>query len=108
MANRNSSTNATSSTTQGKEKLFSLHLLYGEFRVTQTEAYDHTSMRAKQLNALMLLMTGDGFDVYEGLGEKAKHELMWLAQQLADEVSTMIPIISAADMGGKEELEVKA
>lgn len=106
MANRNASTNAMSTATQVKEKSFALHQPYGELRVTETDAYDHASMRAKQLNALMLLMTGDGFPVYEGLGDKAKHELMWLAQQLAEEVSSMIPIISTSELPGKHELEV--
>ncbi|WP_371767522.1 hypothetical protein [Massilia sp.] len=87
---------------------FAIPQLYGKFQVTQDDAYDHASMRAKQLNALMQLMSDDGFEVFENLRVDTKRELMWFAQQLAEEVSTMIPIISANELPGKAELEVTA
>lgn len=108
MANHESSTNATSTTTSAISATFAVPQMYGKFHVTQDDAYDHASMRARQLNALMLLMTDDGFEVFDGLRTETRHELLSFAQQLADEVSTMIPIISANELPGKKELEVKA
>lgn len=108
MANHESSTNATSSATAAVSTTFAVPQLYGKFHVTQDDAYDHASMRAKQLNALMQLMSDDGFEVFESLRVDTKRELMWFAQQLAEEVSTMIPIISANELSDKAAFQVTA
>lgn len=107
MANHESSTKATSSAMAAMSTTFAVPQVYGKFHVTQDDAYDHVSMRAKQLNALMQLMSDDGFEVFEKLRTDDQRELVWFAQQLAEEVSNMIPIISAAELSGREKFEVK-
>jgi hypothetical protein len=95
MANANSNTKATKATTATTdEAIFSLQAPYAEVRVRKYDAYDHTKMRAEQLSGLMLLMTGDGFAIFSRLAEADQGNLLWLVQQLAEEVDAMIPIVS--------------
>ncbi len=61
--------------------------------IPQRNALDHASMRARQLNGLLLLMTGEGFDVFEGLSEGPKQEMLWLAQQWAAELADMVDVV---------------
>lgn len=94
MANRNNSTQATSIATEvARPAGYVLQLPHGTAHITEGDAYDHASMRANQLAALMLMMSGDGVGVFNNLGDAAKDSLLWLAQQLAFEVADMMPIV---------------
>jgi hypothetical protein len=90
------------------EKVYALNTPYAQLRVTETEAYDHMEMRAKQLHNLMLLVTGSGFAVFSSLSDKSQHDVLWLIQQISDEICTLVPIIGNGDPVLKAELEVKA
>lgn len=48
---------------------------------------DHDIAVAKlaQLHALLVSITTDGCDLFEGLSSKLRHDLLWLASGLADE-----------------------
>jgi hypothetical protein len=107
MAKSNSSISATKSATAAACKTFALPCPYGQFRVTENEAYDHIEMRANQLHAMTLLITGTGFDIFKGLDEKRQHDVLWMLEQVTDEIRTLIPIIGG-DVGRKAELEVAA
>lgn len=67
--------------------------------IPRRNAVDHASMRARQLNGLLLLMTGDGFDVFEGLSEGPKQEMLWLAQQWAAELADMVEVVQRDTKG---------
>jgi len=85
---------ATSSATEVVRPTgFTLQLQHGVAHIAQGDVYDHASMRANQLAALMLIMSGDGVEVFDNLGRSAKDSLLWLAQQLAFEVADMMPIV---------------
>lgn len=94
MANRNSSMKATPGATEVARRTgFTLQLPHGVTHIAEGDVYDHASMRANQLAALMLMMSGDGLDVFNNLGHSTKDSLLWLAQQLAMEVADMMPIV---------------
>lgn len=94
MANRNSSAKATLNATEVAHPMgYSLQNPHGITHIAEADVYDYANMRANQLAALMLMMSGDGVDVFNGLGHAAKDSLLWLAQQLAFEVADMMPIV---------------
>jgi hypothetical protein len=98
MTKPSSSANVTPITLPANDNtVYALQCAYSEARIRNYDAYDHASMRANQLQGLLLLMTGDGLQVFDGLSEGPKHDLLWLAQQLSEEVVTMLPIIAGKD-----------
>lgn len=98
MAKPNNNANVTPITPPANDNtVYALQCAYSEARVRKYDAYDHASMRAKQLHGLLLLMTGDGRAVFEALNDGARHDLLWLAQQLSEEVVAMMPIVGGQD-----------
>lgn len=94
MANRNSSTQATSNATEvAASSGFTLQLPHSVTNILENDVLDHASMRANQLAALTLMISGDGVDVFNNLGHAAKDSLLWLVQQMAMEVADMVRII---------------
>ncbi|WP_038494163.1 hypothetical protein [Janthinobacterium agaricidamnosum] len=53
---------------------------YSELHVTAVEVRDHARMRARQLSALLVAMQP----------EDGPCDLLWLAQQMADEIVVMV------------------
>lgn len=50
-----------------------------------SDDYDIAVAKLAQLDALLLSITADGFDSYEGLNRKLRHDMLWLASDLARE-----------------------
>ncbi|QIM47935.1 hypothetical protein G9Q38_01445 [Pusillimonas sp. DMV24BSW_D] len=50
-----------------------------------SDDYDIAVAKLAQLDALLLSITADGFDSYEGLNRKLRHDVLWLASDLAGE-----------------------
>ena len=95
MANRNNSMQATTDATKvARSTGYILQLPNRVTQVVEEDAYDHAAMRANQLAALMLMISGEGIDAFNNLGGEAKSNLLWLAQQLAIEVADMVPIVA--------------
>lgn len=69
---------------------------YGVQLIPHRSAHDHAVMRARQLNGLLLLMTGDGFETFEQLTGGPKQDLLWLAQQFAAELGEMVDLVAKA------------
>lgn len=95
MANRNGSTQETKKATAvARSTGYTVQLPYSVAQIVEEDVYDHASMRANQLAALMQLISGDGVEVFGNLGHTTKDSLLWLAQQLAMEVADMMPIVA--------------
>lgn len=78
--------------------------------LVHASAVDHCNMRAKQLAALLRLMSGTGLENFAGAGQETQDGVLWLASSLADEVVRMLPLVEieaarhpgqAADTGAK-------
>jgi hypothetical protein len=68
--------------------------------IPQKCAYDQAAMRARQLNGLLLMMTGDGFDTFHQLHDGIRRDMLWLAQQFAAEVEDMVDLVRKDAKGG--------
>jgi hypothetical protein len=59
---------------------------------------DHPSAKAvtqaSKLSALICLMNADGFDVFNNLADSHKRNLIWLLDDLADEVCALAELAS--------------
>ena len=78
--------------------------------VVHADAFDHASMRALQLAALLRLISGPGADTFLGAGRATQDGVLWLASSLADDVERVLPLVDAAnayqERGAKTQHEV--
>ncbi len=74
---------------------------YGYQLVSHGDAVDHATMRGMQLKSLLLLMMGDDNDRLTKLRVDFQHSLLWLATQLAGEMTDMVEILAADLSRGK-------
>lgn len=61
--------------------------------LVHASAVDHCNMRAKQLAALLRIMSGTGVENFAGAGQETQDGVLWLASSLADEVLRMLPLV---------------
>ena len=48
--------------------------------------YDTITKASAKLMALLLSMTGEGFETFENLNNSYQHDLLWIASDLASEI----------------------
>lgn len=78
-----------------------IEMPFGDYFINKGDALDHAYMRSAQLASLLSLMRGEGSDRFFGLNRGTQDSLMWMANQLANEVETMFDIVVAdAQEGG--------
>ncbi|MEN8501239.1 MULTISPECIES: hypothetical protein [Paraburkholderia] len=56
---------------------------------------DYASARAKQLESLLLVLSGDGADALERCDGEARENVMWLLRMLAAEVGGAVRALTA-------------
>lgn len=79
----------------------SIETPYGYQLIKNGDAVDHANMRGTQLKSLLLLMMGDDNERFTNLGRDHQHSLLWLATQMAGEMTDMIDILAADLNRGK-------
>lgn len=72
---------------------------YGAQLVNSGDAVDHASMCTAQLKAFLMLLQGEGLTRFLNLGYGMQSDLIWMAQQLADQADDMIRIVDADARG---------
>lgn len=50
---------------------------------------DHLQSRAHQLTALLVSITGSGFESFDGLSDKMKHDYLWACEMMASEIQEL-------------------
>jgi len=72
----------------------SISVPYGTLSIDRGGADDHLAMRSRQLCSLLRLMQGEGTTpAMNRLNDFRQHSLLWLAQQLADEIEEALPFV---------------
>lgn len=57
------------------------------------EAVDYCSMRAAQLSALTSIISGEGYESFKLFNENVQDNVLWLINELANEVKQLLPIV---------------
>jgi hypothetical protein len=55
----------------------------------QMPAVEWCAIQARKLNALTLVLSADGFEVFDTMNDQAKSDLMWLMNDLSSEVAAL-------------------
>jgi hypothetical protein len=84
-----------------KEKpAFILDMPYGKLHIeSRFAALDQATMRASQLSGLLTMVNGDSGEGFDSLNSTLKSNLLWLAQQMAEEVEALLPILGRGSEG---------
>jgi hypothetical protein len=77
---------------------------YGQLNINRHYAQDHAMMRTSQLSSLLKLIGADEFASFDSLGMGSRVSLLWLAQQMANELNDLIHLVGAdiAQKGGAQ------
>lgn len=59
--------------------------------------YDAATAKLTQLHALLVSVTSDGFEAFEGMAPALRHDLLWLARDLAEDACRRLNSTSRAD-----------
>ena len=65
------------------------------------DCLDQLTARIGQLRALLAVVCGEGFEPFDGMSEKIKHEYLWACSMLANECSELVDMQFAEAAGGK-------
>lgn len=68
---------------------------YGQLSINASSAADHASMVSAQLSSLLLLMMADDAESFRACNDGAQVSLLWLARNMADELTAVIPLVVA-------------
>lgn len=118
MSNRNNNLNATASASQqkadavdvnqtparsarGVKFIGTLTVPYGSLSIDAGEAQEYAQMRADQLGCLLALMQGGASGSFNQLSSSAQGTLLWLAQQMADELGAVVRMVDADARTGR-------
>lgn len=67
---------------------------YGRTFIERRGADDHLAMRAAQLTGLLALMIGEhATPELARFSDKTQHSLLWLAQQMSNEIQECLPFV---------------
>jgi hypothetical protein len=55
---------------------------------------DECAVQAGKLNALTLMLTGDGFETFSSLNDDAQRNLLWLLDDLSSQVAALSKLAS--------------
>ncbi|MBB1635102.1 hypothetical protein [Cupriavidus sp. UME77] len=58
-----------------------------EQSLRQLDRQDHLDAKAAQLHSLLVAFKGEGFQAFHALGAEHQNNLIWLASDLAGEIS---------------------
>ncbi|MGC2944194.1 hypothetical protein [Burkholderia ambifaria] len=68
-------------------------------------AVEWCAIQARKLNALTNMISANGFEVFEDLGEQPKSDLLWLMNDLSSEVAALAQLAAdvVSNRGGRDE-----
>lgn len=84
------STKDISPSTPRQENHVLLKTPYGELRLGEDGVHEHAAMKARELNALLTLISADGRERFTSLNDDLQDSLLWIASQAAHEIDQLI------------------
>lgn len=71
---------------------------HGELHVAHDDAHDHAHMKAQQLQAMLVLISGEGLENFSFLNPDLRNSLLWMLSQAAGELDQLLAQVSFADI----------
>src|SRR5450830_928550 len=64
---------------------------YGKLHIGDiSDAYDHATMKARELKAFFVLISGDGQENFSNLRDSSQNSLLWMAEQSASQLESLL------------------
>ncbi|MDQ2820818.1 MAG: hypothetical protein M3Y65_10540 [Pseudomonadota bacterium] len=71
---------------------------YGHLHIERIDAHDHASMKANQLKAALVLISGEGQQNFSELNADLQNSFFWMLQQAASELDQLLDQVEFADV----------
>jgi len=83
--------NNVNSTVRGSQVEIVIETPYGKLHINDIHnAQDHAAMKARELMAFFVLVTGDGQQNFSRLADDLQNCLLWRAEQTASELDSLL------------------
>lgn len=88
----------TTSDTPAASKNVVLRTPRGQLHIESVDAHDHASMKAEQLQAALVLISGEGRQNFSLLNPDLQNSFLWMLQQAASELDQLLGQVEFADI----------
>lgn len=86
-----------SSTSAPRQQNVVLATPYGELIISKDGAGEHAAMKARQLNAFLTMVSGEGQQAFSGLNGDLQNSLLWMLSQVAGELDDLLSQVSITE-----------